>query len=186
MDLTKNEKKVLKMLLDNSRVNDSEIASVLNISSQAVGKIRKKLEHSIIEGYTLNINYSKLGINIFALAIAKLTKEGMDKGQLEVEQELLNIPHVIHVYRIPKISSTHIIMYGFSDIQELDKFFYSPQIRQRLHVFIETQELYTFSHNSLIKRSPIQLFHKAIDELGTKNGTLQFNELEFFKKKINN
>jgi len=85
MKLTKNEKKALKLLLDNSRISDSEIASKLNISSQAVGKIRRKLESSIINSYSLNLNYSKLGIQTFAIAVAKLTKDGLDKGELEIE-----------------------------------------------------------------------------------------------------
>ncbi|MGV8150850.1 MAG: Lrp/AsnC family transcriptional regulator [Candidatus Woesearchaeota archaeon] len=184
MNLTKNEKKVLKLLLDNSRITDSDIASQLKISSQAVGKIRRKLENNIIEGYTINLNYSKIGINMFAMAIARLTRDGLDKGQLEVEQELLRIPHVINVYRIPKVSATHIILYGFSDVQEMDNFFYSPKIRQQLHKFIESQELYTFSNNSLIKKSPLQLFHKAIDDIGTKHLSIQFKEIERFRKKI--
>jgi len=184
MELTKNEKKILKLLLDNSRINDSEIASKIGISSQAVGKIRRKLESTIIDSYTVNLNYSKLGITIFAIAVAKLTKEGLDKGQLEVEQELLRIPHVINVYRIPKLSATHIIMYGFSDINELDNFFYSPKIRNQLHNYIETQELFTFSHNSLIKKNSTQLLHKAIDELGLKSSTLGFTELANFKKRF--
>jgi DNA-binding Lrp family transcriptional regulator len=157
------------------------MASKLGISSQAVGKIRKKLEGDVIEGYTVNLNYAKLGITVFAIAVAKLTREGMDKGQLEVEQELSNIPQVMHIYRIPKVSSTHIIVYGFSDMQDLDRFFYSPKMRQQLHKFIETQDLYSFSHNSLLKKNSVQLFQKAIDELGTKHSILKFNELENFK-----
>ena len=184
MDLTKNEKKVLKMLIENSRITDSEIALKLDISSQAVGKIRRKLEHSVIEGYTVDVNYAKLGISIFAVAIARLTGEGLDMGQLEVEQELQSIPHVIHVYRIPKVSATHIILYGFSDMQELDSFFYSPKIRQQLHRYIETQELYTFSHNSLVKWNPKQLLRKAIDDVGTKHAMLQFKEIQKFKKRM--
>jgi DNA-binding Lrp family transcriptional regulator len=144
MILTKNEKKTLKLLLLNSRMNDSDIASELGISSQAVGKIRKNLESTVIDSYTLNINYSKLGITTFAIAIAKLTKEGLHKGQLEVEQELLSIPHVINVYRIPKLSATHIILYGFSDLKELENFFYSPKISKQLHTYLETQEFIPF------------------------------------------
>ena len=184
MEFTKNEKKTLKLLLVNSRINDSEIAIKLGISSQAVGKIRRKLESTVIDSYTLNVNYFKLGITAFAIAVAKLTKEGLDKGQLEIEQELLSIPHVISVYRIPKLSATHIILYGFKDLKELDSFFYSPKIRQQLHNYLETQELHTFSHNSLIKNSPTQLFHKIIDELGVKNSEAVFTEIERFKKKM--
>jgi DNA-binding Lrp family transcriptional regulator len=184
MELTKNEKNMLKLLLVNSKMNNSEIALKLHISSQAVGKIRRKLESTIIESYTVNINYSKLGITTFAMAIAKLTKDGLDKGQLEVEHELLSIPHVLNVYRIPKISATHIILYGFKDIKELDNFFYSSKIRKQLHAYIENLELYTFSHNSLVKKNSIQLFQKAIDELGVKPSAMEITEFESFKKKI--
>lgn len=184
MKLTKNEKETLKLLLNNSRIPDSEIAIKLNISSQAVGKIRRKLESSMINSYTLDLNYSKLGIQTFAIAIAKLTREGLDKGELEVEQKLLKNPHIINVYRIPKGSSTHVILYGFLDMTELDNFFHSVKMKQELHNFIETQDLFTFSHNSLIKNSPIQLFHKVINNLGTKVSEIQFNELENFKKRL--
>jgi len=183
MQLSKNEKKILKILLDNSRTTDSDIANQLDISSQAVGKIRKKLESNIIESYTVNLKYAKLGISIFAIAIAKLTKEGLDKGQLEVEHEFLKNPHIINIYRIPKQSSTHIIFYGFKDLEELDNFFYSPKVREWLHQYIETQELYTFSHNSLLKNSPNQLYQKAIDDLGVKKSDNVFKELDIFKKR---
>ena len=184
MKLTQNEKKTLKLLLNNSRIPDSEIASKLNISSQAVGKIRRKLEASVIDSYSLNLNYSKLGIQTFAIAIAKLTKGGLDKGELEVEQKLLKNPHIISVYRIPQGSSTHIILYGFVDMAELDDFFHSPKIKNELHNFIETQDLFTFSHHSLIKNSPAQLFHKVINGLGTKVSQITFNEIEKFKERL--
>jgi DNA-binding Lrp family transcriptional regulator len=185
MELTKNEKKVLKLLVDDSRISDSDMASKLGISSQAIGKIRRKLESTVIDSYSLNLNYPKMGINIFAVAIAKINRDGLDKGQLEVEQELQKNPHVIRVYRIPKQSSTHLISYGFKDMSELDNFFYSPKMKQGLHNYLETQELFIFSHNSLIKNSPSQLFHKMIDDMGVKNSDMMFHEIEKFKKKLN-
>lgn len=184
MKLTKNEKQTLKLLLGNSKINDSEIASRLNISSQAVGKIRRKLESTLIDSYTVKLNFAKLGIQAFAVAIAKLTKGGLDKGVLEVEQKLLNNPHLINVYRVPKGSSTHILVYGFKDLNELDEFFHSTKAKEELHKYIETQDLFTFSHNSLIKNDPLLLFHKVIDSIGTKASEIKFNELELFKKKL--
>jgi len=174
------------LLLENSRVSDSEIASKLKISSVAIGKIRRKLESSVIESYSLNLNYSKLGIQTFAIAIAKLTKEGLDKGELEVEQKLLKNPHIISVYRIPQGSSTHVILYGFQDISELDNFFHSHKIKNELHNFIETRDLFTFSHHSLIKNSPTQLFNKVINGLGTKVSQITFSEIDKFKKTLRN
>ncbi len=172
-------------MLKNSRVTDSEIASQLKISSQAVGKIRRKLEKTVIDSYTLNLDYYKLGVRIFAISIAKLTKEGMDRGELEVEDYLLKNPHIVNVYRIPKGSSSHIILYGFQDMNELDDFFHSSEMKENLHNYIETQELFTFSHNSLIKNSPMQLFYKAIDNIGdSRDPEIKFSELEKFKRRL--
>lgn len=182
MKLTRNEKKTLKLLLENSRISDCEVASKLNISSAAVGKIRRKLESSIIESYTLNLNYAKLGIQIFAVALAKLTREGLEKGELGVEERLLKNPNTIDVYRVPKGGSAYLILYGFQDMDELDSFFYSPKLKQELHRFIETQEMFTFSHTSLIKSSPVQLFYKVINGLGTKVSGIKFNGLEKSRK----
>jgi DNA-binding Lrp family transcriptional regulator len=173
MNLTNNDKKVLKLLLVNARLNDTEIALEVGITSQAVGMIRKKLEASIIDSYSLNINYLKLGITTFALSLAKLTKEGLNHGALEVEQELLATPQVINVYRLPKHSTTHLILYGFRNIGALDNFFHSKNTNERLHKYIESQELHTFSNISLLKMSSQQLFSKAIDDLkiyGSKMG----------------
>jgi len=182
--LTKNEKRVLKLLLKNSRATDSEIANHLKISSQAVGKIRRKLEGSIIESYSLNLDYSKLGIHTFAIAIAKLTPHGLDMGELEFEQLLLKNEQIINAYRLPKGSSTHIIVYGFSDINEFDSFFHSPDMKKELHRFLEIQDLFTFSHNSLIKNNPMQLFHKIIDRLDSPESQIAFKELEKFKRRL--
>lgn len=166
MKLTANEKKTLKLLLDNARITDSDIAAKLSISNVAVGKIRKKLESSVIKGYTVNVEYAKLGIQMFSIAIAKLTAEGLDEGELEIEQRLLKNPHVITVYRIPKGSATHVIVYGFSDIVEMENFFHSTKLKKDLHAYIENKELFTFSHYSLIKNNPNQLLCKIIDDLG--------------------
>ena len=53
MQLTRNEKRVLKLLVDNAKLSDISMANKLNISGQAVGKIRHYLEQNIIKKYTL-------------------------------------------------------------------------------------------------------------------------------------
>jgi len=184
MKLTNNEKKVLKLLLENAKISDSIIAKKLKISSQAVGKIRKKLERTIIENYTLSLNYSKLGIKTFAIALAKLTPEGLDKGELEIEKKLLENPQIIQVFRLPTGRFTHALIYGFCDVDELDDFFHSSQKKKNLHNFIENKEFFTFSHNSLIKNNPVQLFNQIIDNHGALNPKIEFRELENFKKRL--
>lgn len=166
MKLTKNEKRTLKLLLEDAKISDSAIAKKLRISNQAVGKIRKKLESTIIESYSLNLNYSRLGINAFAIGLAKMTEAGLAKGEDKVEGVLLNTPHIIQILRLPHGNYTHALVYGFRDVGELDDFFHSPELKKGLHNYIENKELFTFSHNSFVKNSPNLLFHKIIDELG--------------------
>jgi DNA-binding Lrp family transcriptional regulator len=182
--LSRNEKLALKMLIANSRISDSNIAAKLRISSQAVGKIRRKLEKNLIRSYSVDIDYGKLGIQTFAVAVARFTKDGLDHGELETEMLLLKNEHVVSVYRLPKASSTHIIIYGFRDITEFDNFFHSSRMRSELHKYIEIQELFTFSHNSLLKNSPVQLYGKIIDELDIAAPQMRFGEIESYKRRI--
>jgi len=186
MKLTKNEKKTLKMLLANAKISDSSIANELKISSQAVGKIRRKLEKDLINAYTLDLDYAKLGVHTFAISLAKFTADGLDKGELEIEQKLLEDPHIIQVYRLPGGNTSHVILYGFRDMTELDNFFHSHHKKQKIHNYLENKELFTFSHNSLIKNSPTQLFNKVIDELGSEDLKPRptFLEIDNFKKKL--
>jgi DNA-binding Lrp family transcriptional regulator len=185
MRLNKNERKTLKLLLTNAKISDSTIANQLRISSQAVGKIRKKLESTLIKSYSLNVDYAKLGIQTFAIALAKITQEGLEEGELEIEQKLLKCSHIISVYRIPSGSSTHIIMYGFKDMAEMEDFFHSSAKKNELHRFIENQQLFNFSHNSLIKNDPVPLLHKAIDALNKEEfqNNSGFREIENFRKR---
>ena len=185
MELNKNEKAVLKLLLKDAKISDSAIASQIKISSQAVGKIRKKLEKAIIKSYTLNVDFAKLGLQTFVISLAKLTSEGMDEGEIEIERKLLEDPYIIGVYRLPSGSSTHIIRYGFRDISEMENYFHFLFKKAELHKFIENQQLFTFSHNSLIKDDSIPLIFKIIDkdesELLRQPGFLQIDN---FKKRL--
>ena len=80
MRLTKNDRFVLKCLIENGRVSDAEIARKLKITLQGVGKIRKKLENSgIIKGYSTTVDYQKLGINVFAVVTIKPEKLAWEK-----------------------------------------------------------------------------------------------------------
>ncbi len=184
IQLTKNEKKTLKLLLRNARVSDSDIAARLQITSQAVGKIRRKLEKTVIRSYTVNLDFSKLGLEVFSLAVARLTPAGQDYGELQVEQTLNSNPNIIWVYRLPKATSTHVIFYGFRSILEQEQFFHSARMRSTLHRYLEVQEIYTFSCNSIVKNDASGLFCLAIDSMGSEGFSPAFEELEKFKKKV--
>ena len=155
---TKNEKKTLKLLIEDGRISDTDIAEKLKITKQAVGKIRKKLEQKgIIKGYSTELDYNKLGIQTFALAIAKLNSNGWEElGDLGTEQLLQDTPHIVSAYRIPEGNSTHILLFGFRDLNSLDRYF--SIMRDKFFDYFSNEKLYIFSHYSLIKDSPVQLF----------------------------
>lgn len=164
MKLTRNEKRILKLLLNNSRISDKEISARMNISSQAVGKIRKKLEATVIDSYTVKLDCCKLDVNLYAMAVAKLTRMGTELGEKEVEKILRELPHVIHAYRLSGGTCNYIIMYGFRDMEEMDRFFRSQEMKGKLHDFIQNKELFAFPYRSLVKNDPMQLFNKIMDE----------------------
>ena len=165
MKLTKNDKRVLKLLIKNGRIPDADIARSLNITPQAVGKIRRKLEsNGIIKGYSTIVDYEKLGIHVLAIALFKFTQESRRMLREEDIDERIKGPHIIDFYRVPEGDVTHIVTYGFRSLEELDHYFHILQT-ERGHIS-EIKKLYILSAKSLRKNSPRELLLKVIDEMG--------------------
>ncbi len=186
--LTHNEKKSLKILIENGRASDTKIAKQLRITKQAVGKIRKKLENSgIIKGYSTVLDYGKLGVNTFAVTVFKFTLKSWEElGEFGIEQKVAELPHVIDVYRIPQGSATHIALCGFRDLQELDGYFHTLKTVPQYNQYMEIKDIFIFSQHSLIKNSPVQLFHKIIDEMGRErpDRPLSLGEIDKFRESL--
>lgn len=189
--LTKNEKIALKYLIKDGRISDVEISKKLKITTQAVGKIRRKLETlGVIKGYATNVDFGKLGVNTFALAIMRLTLKSWEElGELGIEKLVLKSPHIISIFRIPEGSATHVALCGFRDLDELDKFFHVMQTSSAYNQYVDLKKIYVFSNHSHIKDSPAQLFCKVIDEMGKERISakpLPFAEIDKFGNKIKN
>ncbi len=181
--LNDNERKTLNLIIQNAKFSDTQIAKKLKITSQAVGKIRKRLEKIVISGYSVDVDYSVLGINLFAAGLFELTEKGKDFGKLETENILLSNPNVVSICRLPKGNVTYFISFGFRDMNELDNFFQSPDTRE-LHKLIDTRDLFTYSYNGILKNSSVELMFKMLRELDQDKSNLKFDELERFKKKL--
>jgi Lrp/AsnC family leucine-responsive transcriptional regulator len=166
MKLTKNEKKTLKFLIENGRATDADIARALNITPQAVGKIRKKLEtESLIKGYTTSVDYEKIGIKVMAIALFKFTPEARKTILTEDDvTQRVKGPHIISFFRLPEGDVTHLVVYGFRSLEELDHYFHILQT-ERGHIS-EIKELYIFSSKSIRKASDKELLIKIIEETG--------------------
>lgn len=139
-NLTRNEKRVLSMLLDDARVNDSEIAKKIKLSPQGVRKIRLKLEKNYISQYRTIINYEKLGIRVFAIAQMRIK-----------DKEILENKHIIGAFEINEANITHFLILGFSSIEDIDHF------KSTLVQKAEIKKINVLSNRSFLKNSPAQL-----------------------------
>lgn len=165
MDLTRNERRVLEFLIKNGRAADTELSEKLNITSQAVGKIRKKLEtEGVIKGYSTIIDYEIIGIKVFAVALFKFIPEVWKSLKDHDIDERIRGPNIINFYRVPEGDVTHIVVYGFRSLDELDYYFHVLQT-ERGHIS-EIRKLYIFSAKSLKKHSPEDLYIKVLKEWG--------------------
>ena len=164
MNLTKHEKGVIVCLLENSRKADREIAEQLGITSQAVGKIRKKLEkNGVIKGYGVKLNYDALGIKAFAIILAKLTPEGWNyKGGIGVQEKISANPNIINIYRVPEGQITHIFFCAFRNIEELDK--YMHILQSQYSDYLTINKTYVLSNSSIIKDSIEGIVEKMLNE----------------------
>jgi len=68
MELDERDRKILELLLKNSRMNYSEIAKILGISDTAVRKrVRNMEKNGVIRGYTLSVDPHAMGYKCVAI-----------------------------------------------------------------------------------------------------------------------
>jgi len=159
---TENDKKVLKLLLEGGRMSCTEMAEELGITSQAVGRIKEKLEKTgIIKGYTTTIDQQKIGIEVIAIALFKIKTRSWRKADERDVIESMESPHMIRAYRFPEGDNTHMIVYGFADIKEMDGFFHALQTDKGESA--ELKKLYVMSTDSIMKDSENELLIEMID-----------------------
>ncbi len=109
---------ILKILLNNAKIKNTEIARKLNVSEGAIRKRIKKLEEEgIIKGYSAKVNIKKLGYNIDTIIGIDTTPEGF----LYVLNKLKENPKVLQLWTS---TGDHMIMFRawFKDNEELTNF----------------------------------------------------------------
>ena len=165
--MSDNEKKVLKLLVQDGRMSCSDIARKLGITSQAVGKIQDKLEREgVIKGYSTIVDYDSLGVGVFAVALFRFKSGSWSRLEKEDIKDRVRGPHLIRVYRFNEGDITHMVHYGFRSLREMDNYFHILQT-ERGHIS-ELKKLHIMSVDSVMKDSPMELFLKVIDEMGSE------------------
>ena len=174
--LTRNDQEVLKNIILQAKIPDSEIAKKIGISPQAVFKIRNKLEQAgIIKGYTPIIDMQKVGIKVMSLLIIRLTPEVWDNyTEDQISERIKQIPYVVNAYRVPESNVSHILLMGFRDLGQMDR--YLAKMQTKFAREIEIQHIFPFAVEKVITQSPIGLLYEILDKK-------EFPLNEFFLKK---
>ncbi|MDK2868940.1 MAG: hypothetical protein PWP39_175 [Pyrococcus sp.] len=91
------DKKILSLLIEDSRLSYREIAKKLNVAVGTIYNRLKKLEEmNIIEGFTVKLNHEKLGYELTAIIGIK----AQGKKIREIERIIARDKHVTCVYDV--------------------------------------------------------------------------------------
>lgn len=173
--LTENDKIVLKKILEVKKVPDSDIAKSMNLSPQAIFKIRNKLESiGIIKGYTPIIDYKKIGIRVLVVLVMKLTPKVWTKlNDSQVSVNIHNAPYVLDAYRVADEDASHILVLAFRDTKQKEKYISDMQVKYSEE--IQILGTYTFSVDKIIMRSSLSILHEVLNKK-------EYSPSDLFKK----
>ena len=173
--LTRNDQQVLKQIITHAKIPDTDIAKQMGISAQAVFKIRHKLEASgIIKGYQPVLDLKKLGIEVMAILVIKLTPAVWDEyTDSQISQKIQQIPYVINAFRVLEAQASHIMLMGFRNLGQMDK--YIAKMQTKFSKEIEIKYIYPFASDKVITQSQVGLLYEILDKK-------EFPMNEFFLK----
>lgn len=162
--LTENDRSVLKKILNTTKVSDSEIAKSLQLSPQAIFKIREKLENcGIIKGYMPIIDFKKIGINVMTLMIIRLSsKMWKSFSDDQISERISKTSYVIDAFRVADENASHVLLLAFRDIAQKEK--YVLDIQTKFAEEVHIKGIYTFSVDKIISNSPLGILHEIIDK----------------------
>ncbi len=97
MELDKIDKKILNVLLENSRLSYRRIAKKANVSVVTVMNRIKKLEkEDVIKSYTISLDYEKAGYDFPVIIELRIALDKRDIGKEAITQN----PNILSVYDV--------------------------------------------------------------------------------------
>ncbi len=155
--LTRNDQNVLKSIIEQAKIPDLEIGKKMGLSQQAIFKIRHKLESlGIIQGYMPIIDFKKIGIETLVVLGIRLTSYIWEKySEEQISERIQKIPQVITAYRIPESRISHLLVMGFKNTNQKDR--YLMILQSKYSKEIDVVHVYPFSVDRIIKSNHIGL-----------------------------
>jgi len=118
MQLEETDKKILNIIVENSRLSLRQIAKKADVSVATVMHHLKKLEQEkVIKNYTAKLDYEKSGYDVEVMIEIRISK-----GKLfEVERKIANNPNVFAVYDITGAFDS-LVLARFPTRRQMDNF----------------------------------------------------------------
>ncbi len=118
LELDEVDKKILNVLLRNSRLSYRDIAKSVGVSvATALNRVKRLEKEGVIRGYTLSVDYDLLGYDVGVIINVRVSK-----GKLfQVEKKIASDSHVIGVYDITGAFDA-VIIARFKTRRSLDQF----------------------------------------------------------------
>lgn len=131
------DRKILKMLLANSRISYVDMGKELGLSRVAVRERVKNLqEEEIIDDFTITLNLEKMGKKVSAFFNIEVEPFYFET----VAETLANEPNVVSVYQMTGPSTLHVHAV-LQDMTELGEFIYKELYSQKGIKKVENQVL---------------------------------------------
>lgn len=110
--------KILEILKENSRITINELSKKINLSAPATRERVNKLEdQDIIDGYTIDINYKKLGYNIEVIVEIIIKNNLYD----DFKKYINSLDNVDFCYRVSG-DACYIFKVRFEDMEKVESF----------------------------------------------------------------
>ncbi|MCS4299102.1 Lrp/AsnC family transcriptional regulator GigD [Acinetobacter guillouiae] len=121
MDLDVIDLKILKLLQEDARLSNQDLADLVHLSASACHRRVKILEsNGIIEKYQAKINYAKLGIKIEAMVEIKLAHL-TDEDHHTFMTQIRDFDEVVNVYIITG-ESNYVLWVATKDLDSFSQF----------------------------------------------------------------
>ena len=142
MELDETDKKILNVIVSNSRLSFRQIAKKIGVSVATVMHHINKLEkEKIIEKYSAKLDYEKIGYDVEILIEIRISKGRL----LDVEKKIAVHPNVFAIYDVT----------GTFDAVILARF----KTRRQMDSFLKKIQTYEF-----VERTETKLILKTIKE----------------------
>ena len=140
------DKKILNLLLSDSRLSYRKIARILKVSPATIMNRINHLNKNIIKKYSVLLDYEKLGYEIEVIIELRISKGKL----IEVEKKIAIHPNVVAVYDITGDYDA-VIIARFKNRKSMDEFL------KKIQTYDFVERTFTKFVLHTIKEEPLQL-----------------------------